>query len=119
MKVKLDKRTWIIVGVIVVALLIAWSATRSRTGAQEPGRLDEAAARACSDFADGYERARTKTARLALADRVSQSSGDTENEAIGDRATAIGRSADEGGDAWERDGDALTDACRAAGWTAG
>jgi len=116
MKVKLDKQTWIIAGVVLLALLIAWSATRS-SEPQGPGRLDDAAARACSDFADGYDRARSKTARLALADKVSQSSADTDNEVIDDRASAIGDSAGEGGDAWERDGDALTDACRAAGWT--
>ena len=119
MKVKLTKQTWIIAGVVLVALLIAWSSTRSSPGAQGPGRLDEAAARACSDFADGFGQARSKTARLALADKVNQSSAETENDAIEDRATAIGRSAGDGGEAWERDGDALTDACRAAGWPAG
>ncbi|MGA5299802.1 hypothetical protein ACPCHT_07730 [Nucisporomicrobium flavum] len=116
MKVKLSKQTLIIIGVVCVALLIAWSATRSSTSAQGPGQLDDPAAQACTDYADGYAQARSKTARLALADKVSQSSRDSDNDAIQDRATALGRSAADGGSAWKQDGDAFEDACRAAGW---
>ncbi|MEV4706265.1 hypothetical protein [Actinoplanes sp. NPDC049316] len=119
MKVKLSKQTLLIAGVVCVALLIAWSATRSSATAQGPGRLDDAAGRACSDFAGGYGQARTKTARLALADKVSQSSRNSDNDAVRDQAMTLGRSAGDGGREWERDGDAFEEACRAAGWSAG
>lgn len=113
-KFKLNKRSLVIA---VVAVLALWALLASRSGDdQQAAPLDSAADRACTDFAAGYPRARTEAARLTLADKVAASSAKTGNDAIADRAAAMGRSADESDAAWRASGDALLDACRTAGW---
>lgn len=117
LKLKLSKRQMMIP--LIAALAIA-GLMMSRGASQDtsPGSLDDAANRACSDFAAGYPQARNKTARLALADRVTASSGRTDNRQISQRAVEVGRTADDGSTAWRTSADALTTACRDAGWTA-
>jgi hypothetical protein len=113
LKVKLGRRQIIPLVVIVVALG-ALLVSRSHQDPQ-PGGLDGAANRACSDFAAGYPRARTKVARLSLADKVMTSSNRSENALISKRAAEMGRSAGESDARWTASADALTAACRDAG----
>ncbi len=115
-KVKLNKRV-LVIGLIAVLGLFALVAGRS-DDTPEAGTLDAAADQACTEFALGYPRARSSTARLSLADQVTASSQKSDNDAIRDRANAVGRSADETNAEWEASADALTEACRAAGWSA-
>ncbi|WP_125805229.1 hypothetical protein [Actinoplanes sp. ATCC 53533] len=84
---------------------------------EEVGKLDAPATRACADFAEGYPAARGKTARLALADKVSTSVAGSDNGAIADRVSAVGRSANDSDAAWKSAAAALTQACRDAGWS--
>lgn len=115
---KLGKRPFVVAGigvaVVVVALMIG-NADRTDTS----GTLDDAANRACTEFAGGAGQARSQATRLALADRVSRWSMKTRNDTIAERAAALGRSADEGAAAWRTQAAAFTAACRDAGWTAG
>lgn len=116
MKLSLNKRQVVIAGVVVAVVLVGLAVGRSSR--DEPaGRLDAPATQACGDFADGYRAARGKTARLALADKVSTSVAGSENQAIVDRVGAVGRSANDGDAAWKSAADALTQACRDAGWS--
>jgi hypothetical protein len=112
--IKLSKRQMMIP--IVAALAVGGLMVSRSAHDDSPGSLDDAANRACSDFAAGYPRARTKTARLALADRVTASSGRTGNKQISQRAVEVGRTADDGSTAWQDSAQALTTACRDAGW---
>ena len=114
LKVKFGRRqlVWLAVAVLVVVALVVG---RSSKDEQHKG-LDAAAGRACSDFAAGVARAKTKPARLSLADKVMASSNRTENTLISKRAAAMGRSADDGNASWKASADALTSACRDAGW---
>jgi hypothetical protein len=115
-KLSLNKRQLVLAGIVVAVVLVGLAVGRSsRDGAA--GKLDAPAAKACTDFADGYRAARGKTARLALADKVSQSAAGSDNEAITDRVGAVGRSANDGDAAWKSAADALTRACRDAGWS--
>ena len=112
---KLDKRqiaVFAVAGLAIVALL----ASRGAGGDDGPGTLDPAADRACSDFAAGYQRARGESARLKLADKVTASSGRTDNDAIADRAAEMGNAANETDAIWRSSSDALLKACRDAGW---
>lgn len=102
---------------IVVLLLIGLLVAR-RAGQDDSGRMDTPAAQACTDFADGYPHARSKAARLALADKVTHSSSQSDNDTIADRATEMGRSAGDTDARWKSSANALTNACRAAGWKA-
>jgi len=114
LNLKLNKRQLIIAALAALAVFGLMS-NRSTPGAQ-PGTLDDAANRACSDFAHGYPGARTGTARLALADRVTASSARSGNGLIARRAAELGRSANDGDADWRVSADAFTGACRDAGW---
>ena len=120
LKLKLNKRQ---IAIAVVAALAVFVLLFARGGGsddspQDQGVLDSAANQACTDFADGYPRARTSTARLALADKVTTSSARSDNDAIAKRAAELGHNADEGTSAWRTSAAALSDACRTAGWKA-
>ena len=116
LKLKLNKRqlaVFAVAGVAIVALLVG----RGASGSDGPGTLDPAAEQACSDFAAGHQRARSESARLRLADRVTASSSRTENDAIADRAVEVGNAANETNAVWRSSSDALLQACRDAGWS--
>lgn len=118
LKWKANKRLLTILGVaalVVVALMVGNS--RKQQPASRAGSLDSAAVRSCDDFAAGYPKARTKPARLALADKV-MTSGRTGNEVISKRQAEMGRSAGDGDPQWKAGADALLRACRDAGWRA-
>jgi hypothetical protein len=116
-KLKLDRRTLIVIAVIaVVAAALLFRGSGQGEQAPAAGPLDAGATQACDDFAAGYPGAKSRTARLGLADKIMQSTGDTENEAIRQRATELGRGANDGDKEWKTRADALTDACEAAGW---
>jgi hypothetical protein len=103
----------IAVVVVVAALLVHRSKSSGSSG---PGTMDSAATQACTDFAHGYGKARTKSARLSLADKVTASSAKSDNRTIRDKAMAIGRDA---GDTshWRAAGGDFLDACHAAGFS--
>jgi hypothetical protein len=115
-KLSLNKRQVIIAGVVLVVVLVGLAVGRSASDEQGGGPLDAPAIQACDDFADGYPEARTAAARLALADKVSKSAAGSDNEVIADRVLAVGRSANDSDAEWRSDADALTQACRDAGW---
>lgn len=101
----------VIVGLVLVALLVA------RSGRRNPAAgLDAPAERACSDFAAGYPHAKSKSARLALADKVTRSSSQSRNATIAKRAADVGRNAGGTEAHWTASADALTAACQSAGW---
>ena len=116
MKVKLKMSRKQLAAVAVAALLIFGLLVARRGGADESGDMDAAASRACSDFAAGYPHATTKASRLALADKVTHSAGQSDNRTIANKATEMGNSAGEGDARWKASADALTGACEAAGW---
>jgi len=99
--------------VVVAALLVHRSKSSAPSG---PGAMDSHATRACSDFAHGYSTAKSKAARLSLADKVTASSAKSDNRTIRDKAMAIGRNADDTAH-WRASGSDLLDACHAAGFT--
>jgi hypothetical protein len=105
-KLSLNKRQVLIAGVVIAVVLVGLAVGRSARDEPGGGVLDAPATQA-----------RTATARLALADKVSKSVAGSDNEAIEDRVLAVGRSADEGTAAWRADAAALTKACRDAGWS--
>ncbi|GGQ40492.1 hypothetical protein [Couchioplanes azureus] len=116
MKVKLNKRQ-LVIGVAAVVVVLAGLAIGRSAQDPGPGRLDDGAERACTAFAAGYADAGTKTARLSLADEVNKWSAGSGNARIAERATALGRSANETTTAWQADATAFTQACRDAGWS--
>ena len=116
LKVKMGRRQ-ITILVVVALAIFALVVSRSKED-EKAGVLDDAANRACSTFAAGYPRAKTKTARLGLADRVMVDSGRTDNAAISKRAAELGRNADADNATWKASAAALTGACREAGWKA-
>jgi hypothetical protein len=114
--VSLNKRQ--IVLMAGVAILVLGGLAVGRAGRDEgPGTLDDAATQACDDFAAGVDAAETKTERLALADKVNKSSAMSDNEAIAEKAAAMGRGANGTTQEWQAGADALTQACRDAGWS--
>ena len=119
MKLKLGKKQiaiLVVVGLAVLALLVSRS---GGSGADEQaGTLDNAAAQACDDFAAGAAGARSDSARLTLADKVTASAAKSDNDAVRSRALELGRNADEGNTAWRTASTAFTQACRDAGWAA-
>lgn len=120
MKFKLDlKKNKVALVVAAVVVVVGGLALSTSSRSDAPEKIDQPAAQACTDFSDGYPQARTKTARLALADKINKSSAGSENTRIADRALAVGRSADDGNAQWKQDGDALVNACKEAGWTPG
>lgn len=116
LKVKLGRRQVVL---LVAAVLVIGALLAGRAADEPPATgLDDAADRACSDFAAGNPRARTRAARLALADRVAPSARRTGNTTIEQRAAELGRRATGTAADWKAGADALTGACRDAGWTA-
>jgi hypothetical protein len=116
-KLSLNKRRAVIAGLVLAVILVGLAVGRSAREDQGTGPLDAPATQACGDFADGYPDARTEAARLALADKVSQSAAGSDNEVIADRVLEVGRSANDGDAEWKSAADALTRACRDAGWS--
>ncbi|GAA2574298.1 hypothetical protein GCM10010435_57070 [Winogradskya consettensis] len=118
MKLKLNRRQIIIGAAVLVVLAFALFAGRAGKTDPQGGVLDDPARTACTNFADGYPDAKTKTARLALADKVMESTGQTDNDLIADRAAELGRAANDANAEWKTRADALRDACTEAGWKA-
>lgn len=116
MKLSLGKRR-VVIAVCVAAVVLVGLAVGRSTGDEQAGKLDAEATQACGELAEGYPGARGKTARLALADRVSTAVAGSDNEVITDRVGALGRSANDSDAAWRSAADALTQACRDAGWS--
>jgi hypothetical protein len=117
-KLKVNNRILAVVAVIAliaVALLVRGSMAGDGD-APPKAPLDAAAVKACDDFASGYPKAKSQAARLRLADVVLQSTMDTENDPIADRASELGRDADDDKQ-WRAHASALTDACKSSGWT--
>jgi hypothetical protein len=115
-KLSLGKRQVVIAGGVVAVVLLGLVVARASQDDQAVP-LDNPASAACSDFADGYPKARSGAARLALADKVSKSVAGTDNTIIADRVAAVGDKANEGNAAWKSAADDLTRACRDAGWS--
>lgn len=106
-----------VIALIAVALLVRSSMAGDGDGdAPQKAPLDAAAVKACDDFASGYPKAKSQAARLRLADVVLQSTMDTENDPIADRASELGRDADDDKQ-WRAHASAFTDACKTSGWT--
>jgi hypothetical protein len=116
-KLSLNKRQVIIGAVVLAVVLVGLAVGRSAREEQGPGPLDAPATQACDDFADGYPEADTPAARLALADQVSKSAAGTDNEVIAHRVLEVGDSANDSTTEWKAAADALTQACRDAGWS--
>ena len=102
---------------VVVVIVLALCVANSRKKDQHTG-LDASGRQACDDFAAGYPKASTKPERLTLADKVTKSSGKTDNKEIQERAAEMGNAASAGGAAWKTAAQNLTTACKNAGWTA-
>jgi hypothetical protein len=115
---KPSRAQWLLIAAVAVAVVLVLGHRRSADPAPDAGKLDDPAKRTCSDFAKNYPGAKTKPARLSLADRTLASSAHTENGTISRRVSELGRNADDGGDKWKTSADNLIDACRNAGWTA-
>ena len=113
---KPSKRVVTVVAVVAL-IVIAVMVSNAREDEQHAG-LDAAGQQACDDFAAGYPKAETKPERLSLADKVTASSGKTDNKAIQQTAAAMGNAASDGGSAWKKAADDLTAACKSAGWIA-
>ena len=116
MKLSLGKRQ-VVIAVAVVAVVLLGLAVARASRDDQVAQLDNPASAGCSDFADGYPKARSGAARLALADRVSKSVAGTDNTIIADRVAAVGDKANESNAAWRSAADDLTRACRDAGWS--
>jgi hypothetical protein len=104
-----------LVAVVVVVAAVLVHRSKS-SGSSGPGTMDSHASQACTDFSKGYAKAKSKAARLSLADKVTNSSAKSDNATIRDKAMAIGRSTDDNGQ-WKTSGNALLDACRDAGFS--
>jgi hypothetical protein len=115
-KLKLG-RVQLIILVVVVVAVVAVLFNRSHGAGGSGGGMDSDATRACSDFNSGYPKAKDKTARLALADKVTRSSAQSSNRTIADKAMDMGRSAGETSAKWKSSATALLDACHEAGWS--
>ncbi|WP_067495599.1 hypothetical protein [Actinoplanes sp. TFC3] len=119
MKLKLNRRQLVIGAVIVLVVIAALFASRANKAAEtSAGVLDDAARTACTDFAGAYRDAKTKTARLALADKVMESTVKTDNDVIADRAAEMGRTANDTTSEWKSSAANLMNACENAGWKA-
>ena len=102
LKLKMTGKRWVGVGIVALLLLGVLVARHGRTATSGPGRMDTPAAQACTDFAHGYPGAKNKAARLALADKVTHSSSESDNKTIADRAAAMGRSASASTVQWKK-----------------
>jgi len=115
-KLSVNKRQVVIAGGVAAVVLVGLTMGRPDRD-DRGGKLDAAATQACDDFAEGLPAARGKATRLALADKISTSVAGTDNDAVADRVSAVGRSANDGDTAWKAAATALTQACRDAGWS--
>ncbi len=105
----------VIAGLVILALLLSRSGNGGSSG---DNTLDNAAVKACDDFAAGSAAARSQTARLGLADKVTASATRSDNDAVRDRAMELGRNADETNAVWRTSATAFSQACTDAGWSA-
>ncbi|GAA1602298.1 hypothetical protein GCM10009828_030980 [Actinoplanes couchii] len=108
---------WLVIAAVAVAIVLVMG---NRKKSEEPavaGPLDDAARTTCDSFAKEYPKAKSRTARLRLADRTLAASARTENDAIGRRSGELGRNADDDA-TWKAAANTLIDACKGAGWTA-
>lgn len=108
---------WLVIAAVVVLVVLVMG---NRDTSEEPasaGPLDAAAKQTCDEFSEAYPKARSKVARLSLADRAMVASRRSENDAIARQAGELGHATDDGAQ-WKSTADALLDACRTAGWTA-
>ena len=119
LKVKLSRRQLAAGGVAALAVIALLVGRGSHSGdGKVDTTMDAPARQACGDFAAGYRRATTKTARLALADKVTGNSGRSSNDTIARRALEMGDAADGTTPEWQTSANALTKACKDAGWKA-
>lgn len=119
MKLKKPSRLqWLLIAAVAVAIVLVMGQRSKSDQPQDAGKLDDPAKRTCGDFAKDYPGAKTKLARLFLADRALATSVRTDNDAISRRVSELGRNADDGGAKWKTSAEALISACRSAGWTA-
>jgi len=115
--VKKPSKRLVTIIVVVVLIILALCVANSRKKDEHTG-LDASGKQACDDFAAGYPKASTKPDRLALADKVTKSSGKTDNKEIQERAAEMGQAASAGGAEWKTASQNLSTACKNAGWTA-
>lgn len=119
MKLKKPSRVqWLVLAAVAVVIVLILG---NRSGSGEPkdgDKLDNAAKQTCGAFAKDYPGAKTKLARLFLADRALATSARTDNDVISRRVSELGRNADDGGTKWKTSAETLIGACRKAGWTA-
>ena len=119
LKVKMSRRQLVIGGVVALAVIAVLVGRGGHSGGGKPDTtMDDPARQACSDFAAGYPHATTKSARLALADKVTGNSGRSSNDTIARRAMEMGGAADGTSAQWQASVNALTKACNDAGWKA-
>lgn len=118
MKLPKFSRRQITIGLVAALAVFGLLASRSHHDTSATGGgLDSAGDQACSDFADGYPHATTKTTRLALADKVTANSQRSDNRTIADKASKVGNSANSAAE-WKTAAADLTKACKDAGWVA-
>ncbi len=109
---------WLAIAAVAVVVVLVMG---NRDRSEEPaavGPLDEVAKTTCDGFAEDYPDAKSRTARLALADRTATASSRTDNEAVEDRAGGLGRTAGDDTE-WKAAAEALLKACRDSGWVEG
>jgi hypothetical protein len=117
LKLKMGRKQLAVIGVVVL-LLVGLLVARHKGRDDGSAQMDSAAARACTDFANGYPHAKSKASRLELADKVTHNSSQSSNRTIAARAAAMGHGAGDTDAKWRSSASALTDACRSAGWKA-
>ena len=93
--------------------LAAESSEVTTTGLDANGR------EACAEFRSGWQRATDTAARLQLADAVERHARRSDSAAVSDSAAAMGRSADDGDQAWRAASDDLLRTCGQAGSSTG
>jgi len=91
------------------SLVAADSPNGSTAGVDANGR------QACAEFRAGWRQATDASARLLLADAVGRPARRSDNVAIAEGSATLGRSAKDGGRAWQVAAADLEHACRQAG----
>jgi hypothetical protein len=105
--------------VAVAALACALTACSSSSTSDKPAdptKLDDAASLACDDFATGYKRAQTQSARVDLANKVNKWAQSSSTNGIADNAKALARGSEASAGAWQLGADAFAQSCLDAGW---
>jgi hypothetical protein len=115
--VKKPSKRLVTIVAVAALIILALCVANSRKKDQHTG-LDAAGRQACDDFAAGYPKASTRPDRLALADKVTKSSGKTDDKEVQERAAEMGNAAGAGGAGWKKAAENLSAACKKAGWTA-